>query len=120
MVSEQQEKIRRSQLAAIGLKQIVHSVLFLIPESPLLAISLRRLIADLLRSVRIDNTDDHKDLLECIELLLPTSVQSDSDFDATENHLLAALKIDSKLNNISIIDGIWLGFYVRLAETYVV
>lgn len=45
--------------------------------------------------------------VEIVEALLPAAVALDADLDTSENHLLAALEVDTKLDDIAVVDGIW-------------
>ena len=44
-------------------------------------------------------------LVELVQPALPATVCLYPDLDAAEDHLLAALKVDTQLNGVTIIDG---------------
>lgn len=58
--------------------------------------------------------------VEIVEALLPAAVAFDTDLDAAENHLLATLEIDSELNHITIIYGVWSALNTGTRQTDVV
>ncbi len=58
--------------------------------------------------------------LECIQLVLPATVQLEPHLHAPEDHLLAALEVDAELNDIAIVDGERPRFRPRRAEPNVV
>jgi hypothetical protein len=43
-------------------------------------------------------------ILELVGLLLPASVALDPEANATKNHFFSTAKVDTELNNISILD----------------
>jgi hypothetical protein len=45
--------------------------------------------------------------VEVVETLLPAAVAFYANFDTSENDLFATLEIYTKLDNISIVDGVW-------------
>lgn len=59
-------------------------------------------------------------LLESIQLVLPATVQFESHLHASKDHLLAALEVDAKLDDVAIVDGERLGFGARGAQSDVV
>lgn len=59
-------------------------------------------------------------LLECVELVLPATVQLQPHLDAAEDHLLSTLEINSELHNVSIVDGEGFALLGRRAQTNVV
>lgn len=61
-----------------------------------------------------------RDLLETVGLVLPSAVQLKPHLDATENHFLAALEVNTQLHDIAIIDGKGLALLRRRAEADVV
>lgn len=60
------------------------------------------------------------DVLELVQLVLPATVELQSHLDAAENHFLAPLEIDSKLDDISIIDRKRLRLLPGRAKPYVI
>jgi hypothetical protein len=59
-------------------------------------------------------------LLEGVQLILPSSVELQPHLDAPENHLLTALEVNTKLYNIAIIDRIWPALSAGRAQADVV
>jgi hypothetical protein len=51
--------------------------------------------------------------VEVVETLLPAAVALYANLDASENDLLATLEIDTKLDNIAVVDGIWSALNTR-------
>jgi hypothetical protein len=45
--------------------------------------------------------------VEVVETLLPAAVAFYANLDTSENYLFATLEIYTKLDNISIVDGVW-------------
>jgi hypothetical protein len=66
------------------------------------------------RTIRVIN------LLECVEFVLPATIELQPHFDATEDHLLATLKVNAELNNVAIVHREWLGLGPWRTETDVV
>lgn len=49
-------------------------------------------------------------VLEFVELILPTTIQFKAHFDAAKDHFFASFEINPQLHNISIIHREWFGF----------
>jgi hypothetical protein len=59
-------------------------------------------------------------LVECVEPLLPTTVALNTDLDASEDHLLTTAKVDSQLDDVTILYPKRFGFHIWLAQPDVV
>jgi hypothetical protein len=58
--------------------------------------------------------------VEVVQTLLPATVAFDADLDTSEDHLLATFEVYSKLDNISVVNGIWSALDAGTREAHVV
>lgn len=58
--------------------------------------------------------------VEVVEALLPSAVAFDADLDAAEYNLLATLEIDSELDDVAVVDGVWSALNAGTRQTDVV
>jgi hypothetical protein len=58
--------------------------------------------------------------VEVVETLLPAAVAFYANLDTSENDLLATLEVYAKLDNISIVDGVWSALDTRTWQAHVV
>jgi hypothetical protein len=91
----------------------------LVPAAPLEAIVCNLLCAAILVNVsafRILFKIQTIDLLKSIKLILPATVQLEAHLDASKDHFLSTLKVNSELHDIAIVDWERFAFLRRWAQ----
>jgi hypothetical protein len=58
--------------------------------------------------------------VEIVQALLPAAIALDADLDTSEDDFLATFEVYSKLNNITVVNGVWSALDAGTRETHVV
>lgn len=107
----------------MDIKQMAHSEVWVDAESPSfldLARFLSRWWVCLLPCLVVNGHPFVFHLLEIVQSLLPTTIAFDTDLDTTEYHLFAATEVDTKLDDIAILNPKWFRLDVGLTQADVI
>lgn len=61
-----------------------------------------------------------RNLLELVQALLPTSVALNANLDTAEDDLFSTLKVDTQLDNITVVEGICTTLHARTAQAHMI